>query len=203
MIKLGDSIFRDFYDNEFNNKSKLIYNRVRKLFKNRMEELSFLESKHIKTVNFGSLYSVGIHDRYVVYTDITRHNFEGKRIENYSTVVNIYSNFLLSEFLDESQGYMIKYLQVGRRRFRILYYNERYNNLLANGKMIDVQELEASYNDNIALPIYSIDFVSKGMEMIAVDFNEIENLSKIGADKFLSSEEVIEELYKAILRYSF
>lgn len=203
MIKLGDSIFRDFYDNEFNNKSKLIYNRVRKLFKNRMEELSFLESKHIKTVNFGSLYSVGIHDRYVVYTDITSHNFEGKRIENYSTVVNIYSNFLLSEFLDESQGYMIKYLQVGRRRFRILYYNERYNNLLVNGKMIDVQELEASYNDNIALPIYSIDFVSKGMEMIAVDFNEIENLSKIGADKFLSSEEVIEELYKAILRYSF
>lgn len=108
----------------------------------------------------------------------------------------------MAEFLDKSGGYTIKYLQVGQRRFNLMFYNPDYMDKLVEGSLVKIEELPKQYNYAIGVPIFSIDYISNGVEMIAVDFNTTQSLISIGLDKVIPASDVAREIRDALVAYN-
>lgn len=198
-----DADFSDYYDSLTDVKSSIVYKRKRELFNGRGSELLFLKNNGIKTVEFGHFIRVlSRSNKFVVYTNPLLHDFRGKHIYDSEDVAGHYSNCVVAEFLEQSNGYTVKYLQVGERRFRLMFYNPNYLTQLCEGTLIALEELPRQFNYAVGLPIYSIDYISNGVEMVAVDFNEVQNLSKIGMDAVMKPDEVVTEVKRALLAYN-
>ena len=197
------SDFTDYYDVLSNPNSNLIYNRFKQNSMSRGEALRFLRKYGIKTLNFGSVRTFNPLEtpRLVVYTNQNSHDFLGKRVCTYDEAISQYGNCAASEFI-ESDGRTLKYLQIGSRRFRLLFHNsEAYRGILREGDLIAYEELPRQYNFTLRLPIYSIDYIGKNNDMIAVDFNEVQKLSSIGVQGIITEREVIEEIYASLINY--
>lgn len=202
MFKLN-SDFKDFYDDMLDNSSKITYNRVRGQEISRVDDLNFLKSVGIKTVKFGPFRNFGLDTkRFVVYTNQFLHDSLGKHIYTFEEVSLQYNNNLLAEFIENTQGYTVKYLQIGERRFRLMFHNPDFDKTLTEGKLVNFDELPRQYNYGIGLPIYSIDYISTGSEMLAIDFNRVQKLDTIGVKEFMSADEIIIEIKNALIAYN-
>ena len=195
--------FNDYYDYIFDANSKVEYIRIREK-KQRATELKQLRNIGIETVK---LYSVNellgiLNDNsyVVVYTDAYKHNGQGKKLVPFRIAVNNYNNCLIAPYYNVSNGFYVKYLQIGQRRFNITMYNGGH---IQNGQPYDIRELNPSYHRLIGLPIFSIDYISddKG-NMVAVDFNTVENIGKLGFEKFISAEEIKVEIFNSLIAYN-
>lgn len=197
------SDFTDFYDDCCDSNSVIVYNRFRNQGMSRGEALNYLKNNGIKTVNFGPFTKFGSStDKLVVYTNPSLHNFAGKQIHTFNEVALQYTNYMMAEFLEVYGGYTVKYLQIGERRFRMMFFNPEYKNKLIEGSMVAVEELPKQYNYAIGLPIYSIDYISNGVEMVAIDFNEVQQLDKIGVNNLITAENVAMEVRNALITYN-
>lgn len=203
MIRL-ETDFNDYYDTECNQNSNIVYVRLQADKKSRGEELNELRRFGIKTIQFGPLskFSPLVNKKLVVYTNPMLHNFEGKRIVGFDEAASQYGNCLMAEFLDKSGGYTIKYLQIGQRRFNLMFYNPDYMDKLVEGSLVKIEELPKQYNYAIGVPIFSIDYISNGVEMIAVDFNTTQSLISIGLDKVIPASDVAREIRDALVVYN-
>lgn len=198
-----NSDFTDYYDECLDTNSTIVYNRFRNQGMSRGEALNYLRNNGIKTVKFGAFTNFGTDtSKFVVYTNPSLHNFSGKRIQTFDEVAIQYANYMVSEFLDKYGGYTVKYLQVGERRFRIMFFNPEYREKLIEGSMVAIEELPKQYNYAIGLPIYSIDYISNGAEMVAIDFNEVQRLDTIGINNLISAENVAMEVRNALIAYN-
>lgn len=197
------SDFKDFYDTASDTNGNIVYNRFRSKDTSRADELLFLKQNGIKTVEFGPLSKFGPNTpNYIVYTNPSLHSFKGKKICTYNDVIQQYSNYLVAEFIRESGGYTVKYLQVGERRFRITMYNPNFCTTLEEGNILSIDELNKQYNYAIGLPIYSIDYISNGQEMLAIDFNTVQSLSRINFQLVMSPDEICKEIEGALIAYN-
>ena len=197
-----ESDFDDFYDDISDDNSKIVYYRIRENI-SRVDDLNFLKSLGIKTVNFGPFKKFGQDTKqFVVYTNQFLHDSLGKHIYTFDEVSIQYNTSLLAEFIENTQGYTIKYLQIGERRFRLVFYNPDFLHTLNEGQLIAFDELPKQYNYAIGLPIYSIDYVSTSSEMVAIDFNRVQKLDKIGVDKYIAAEDVATEVKNALIAYN-
>lgn len=196
------STFSDYYDIAAKSDSEIVYNRVRQ-GKGRAAQLNYLKGLGIKTVDFGPLTKFNPDSgKLVVYTNTLSHDFQGKKICTYSEAAIQYPNYLMAQFLDVYNGYTIKYLQVGERRFRVMLQNKDYLTRLVEGSVLAIEELDRQFNYAVALPIYSIDYISNGTEMVAIDFNEVQNLGNIGFNRVMGPVEVTTEIEKALIAYN-
>lgn len=200
MLKLNTD-FEDFYDAELSSLSGIEYNRFKGSTVSRGEELNWLNRIGIKTVKFGAASSfIPATKQVVVYTNPFLHDFKGKSIYNFDEYRG--SNYLIAEFLADSLGYTVKYLQVGERRFKLMLYNKDFRTKLSEGVLVSCEELPKQYNYSMGIPIYSIDYVSNGHEMLAVDFNRVQNLKKLGMENVMKASEVALEVRKALIEYN-
>lgn len=197
------SNFTDFYDNLSVQSSNIVYNRIRSN-DTRAQNIKFLQGLGIKTITCGALRQIAspTMKKLVVYTDPTSHNFNGKHIYSLYDALSQYSNCVASEFLENYGGYTVKYLQIGERRFRLMFFNPEYKDKLIEGNMVAIEELPKQYNYKIGLPIYSIDYISNGCETIAIDFNEVQCLKSIGMDKYIGAHDVVKEVKNALIAYN-
>ena len=96
MLRL-ESDFTDYYDGYFNSNATSVYKRLKNNGKTRAEQLNYLKSIGIKTVEFGPYSKMcnKTQSRFVVYTDPYLHDFAGKHIYTLGEVRNFYTNYLL------------------------------------------------------------------------------------------------------------
>lgn len=202
MLRNGvESSFEDYYDNILNQISDRKYDRRYKL--SRGECLNFLKSIGVPTIKYGSYRDILSHSgKVVVYTDNYLHMGLGKHIYDINTARSQYGNSLMAEYIENTGGYTIKYLQVGERRFNLLFYNGQYKESLTEGILVKAEELPSQYNIMIRRPIYSIDYISNGITMVAVDFNEVQPLKRIGFENIMKAEDVAMEVNKALIKYN-
>jgi len=201
------SDFTDYYGT-LSEKSGIIYNRKISDCKQRGADLAYLRKLGIKTLELKQVSSFSyFDDKLVVYTDPKKHNGLGKKICTYDEAMSMYSNYLACKYIEKKDGLTIKYLQVGKRRFTLTFKEDMSSTLLTSeflkeGRLININEAESAYNRLIGLPIFSIDYISDGVDMIATDFNEVQNLERLGMNRYLKSEEVINEIIEALMVYN-
>lgn len=197
-----DSDFTDFYDKLSKEDSLVTYRRYLSDCKQRGIDLGYLKSLGVKTIDIQPVSSYNIFDGdIVVYTNPMGHNGTGKKIMTVSAAQRSYSNCVASRYIEAPDPISIKYLQIGKRRINI-YFRKTEKYTLDPGDIISIQELNPEYNRLIALPIYSIDYISDGGEMRATDFNEVQRLDKLNLEGYISSEEIIQEIKNSILIYN-
>ena len=197
-----ESDFIDYYD-ELSSEENYIGIYERHLpTETRGTLLNQLTYSGIRTVDLRAAREFDSSIRYlVVYTNPKLHNSLGKRVVSLEEAKLIYPNNLASPFYEESNGETLKYLQVGCRRFRVnLKSDDPFK--MKEGRIVKIEELSPYPNYTILKPIFSIDYISTGKEMIAVDFNPIQNLGKIGFEEVMSAEEVMHEIKKALIAYN-
>lgn len=197
------SDFDDFYDElcSMNSTDKPLY--VRKLGEQltRGRALARLKQIGIPTIEVGAVTRFDETDKLVVYTDVTKHGGKGKRICSYEEAVSQYRNYLASRYIERYNGVTVKMLQIGKRSYKLTYINPD-NNSLDMGRLVDISRGADGYNMLLMKPIYSIDYIwDCSGAAYAVDLNEVQNLKHIEADKFISSEEVVDEIIEAIEVY--
>lgn len=198
-----ESDFSDYYDELSSDNTTIVYKRFKSQSMSRAEALTYLKNNGINTVKYGPFIKfTGETKKFVVYTNQASHDFKGKLICTFDKVASEYSNYLVSEFLSSSNGLTIKYLQIGERRFRMMFSNPEFEETLKEGSLVQFDELPKGYNHAIGLPIYSIDYISNGLEMLAIDFNQVQNLQKIGIDKIITADEVITQVENALIAYN-
>lgn len=195
------SDYTDFYDVLSNNNSIITYNRYLSQCKQRGSALKYLRSLGIKTLDIRQVNQFFRGDGpIVVYKDPMGHHGNGKAIMSVDEAMQYYSNCVASNYYNKD-GFTIKYLQIGKRRFS-LCFNKNETETLDVGTLIDIKENTSEFNRLIGLPIFSIDYISNGCEMIATDFNEVENLHNINMDRYLDSNTVITEIIDALTVYN-
>lgn len=196
------SDFTDYYDVLKDDKSCITYKRMLSESKQRATALKELRRLSIKTLDIKSVNQFTRYDGpIVVYTNPNEHHGLGKRIMTVEEAQQSYSNCVASQYIESSGLMTIKFLQIGKRRFSLMY--KKANTLsLDMGTLIDISESSQGYNNSIALPIYSIDYISVDNQMVATDFNEVENLGKLQIDRHLSKEDIINEIRESLLIYN-
>lgn len=195
------SDYTDFYDVLSNNNSIITYNRYLSQCKQRGSALKYLRSLGIKTLDIKQVNQFFRGDGpIVVYKDPMGHHGNGKAIMSVDDAMQYYSNCVASNYYNKD-GFTIKYLQIGKRRFSLCFKKNEAETLDV-GTLIDIKESNSEFNRLIGLPIFSIDYISNGCEMIATDFNEVENLHNINMDRYLDSNTVITEIIDALTVYN-
>lgn len=196
------SDFVDYYDFLSKDDSVFVYNRHIKDCKQRGTALKYLRYIGIKTIEIKQVDKFYRSDGpIVVYTNPKGHDSTGKRIMSIDEANQLYANCIASKYYETEDNLTIKYLQIGKRRFT-LCFRKTEALTLNSGQLIDIKESVPEYNRLIGLPIFSIDYISNGHEMIATDFNEVQNLSYINMNRYISPEEVINEITEALAVYN-
>lgn len=207
MVKRGlrikiESDFRDYYD--YLNEEKHfrgVYKRFR-CVDSRAGLLNILRRYGIRTIDLKSVRDFSNDtDKVVVYTNPKLHNFEGKKIIRLAEAKILYPNYVASKFYDEAKGETLKYLQVGDKRFRLMMKN-RNTERVDEGVVMNIVELAPEPSTYISDPIFSIDYISNGKEMVAIDFNRAQELGKLGFRSIMSPESVMLEVKKVLERYN-
>lgn len=195
------SDFNDFYDELSSNEAVLKYNRMLKECKQRGTALKYLRSLNIQTVETKQVSQFYNDDELlVVYTDPFGHNGEGKRIMSVAEAKQSYSNCVASKYY-VSDGLSIKYLQIGKIKIN-LCYKKTIPVSLNMGTLVDLTIDNGDYNRLIGIPIFSIDYISVNNKMLATDFNEVENLGRLGIQSYLTKEQIVNEITNSLLTYN-
>ncbi len=197
-----ESDFKDYYDIM---SSDINYNCIYKRYKDsnsRGKLLRWLKERGINTVELKAAREYdNSTKKLVIYTNGSLHDGQGKRVVDLDEARELYANHLAAKFYEEANGETLKVLQVGARRFRItMKTKDKYS--LTGGSVEDITELTPQLNYSIMEPIYSIDYISNGQEMFAVDFNSVQRLDKLNFQAIMSPEEVLTEVKKALIAYN-
>ena len=164
--------------------------------------MRWLRGKGVSTAELKAAKEFGdTISKVVVYTEPTLHDSLGKKIVRLDEAKIMYRNYLASEFYDKSGGDTFKFIQVGARRFRVRMKNDDITKL-AEGRIVDIEELVTELNFDIMIPIFSIDYISNGKEMIAIDFNIVQRLDKLGFRDIMSADDVMTEIKRALIAYN-
>ncbi|MCL4417391.1 MAG: hypothetical protein M1365_11955 [Actinobacteria bacterium] len=195
-----ESDFRDYYDH-LSIETGIIYKRYR-IEEGRGKSLAFLNKFGIKTIELKAARQFDdTAEKLVVYYNPKLHDSKGKLVVPINEARIMYENNLASRYYSESNGEYIKFLQVGKRRFRVnMKIPEKES--LSGGIVVSIQELESLFNYYIMQPIFSIDYISSGKEMLATDYNSVQSLMKLGFESIMSPKEVMDEIKQALISYN-
>ena len=198
-----ESDFIDYYDILSSDNTNIVYKRFNKDREQRARDLKFLRNLGIKTLELKQVNQfVRDGNPIVVYTNPKEHNGLGKEVMSIDKAIVSYGNCTASQYLKPDNGYTLKYLQIGRYRYAI-YFKKDVNEIsLSPGQLVDVAKIEPEYNRMIGLPIYSIDYISHNGNMIATDFNCVENLSSLGLQDIISEDDIINEIVRSLVVYN-
>lgn len=186
------SDFSDYYDYLSNDGSSIVYDRKEKDRQSRGKDLAFLRSLGIRTIEIKQPKDwIGSGEQLVVYKNPRLHHGEGKIITSIDDALLMYGNYPATLLLKPDDGLTCKYLQLGKRRFTMYFQSKEP---LKIGELISINETSLQFNESIKFPIFSIDYLMVGGQMLATDFNTVENLKEIGLDKYLKPEEVLIEI---------
>ena len=177
------SDFTDYYDELADSSASTTYTRMRSESLSRTKALNKLKEMSINTLEIRPVTKfLKSEFPLVVYTDINAHDGKGKRVVSYDEGMGYFPNMLASRYIESERNVSIKYIQLGKRRFTVTYELEAPLKL---GKIIDIKESESRYNDKVSIPIYSIDYVQTKNNIIATDFNTVENFTANGLSNFI------------------
>lgn len=198
------SDFVDYYDKAAQavvNENSVLYNRVFANVPGKIEELRFMSNLGSKVVRVEPINRISpTISNVVVYTNTKAHRGNGKTVMSLSEASLMYPNKLGTEYFLKSQCITYKILVIGKRRFKCVLRNSDY---LIENELLILEELQSGYNYRIPLPIYSIDYVQSNIgEMIVCDFNTVQRLDYLGVERLMSAEEVINEIYQALLFFN-
>ena len=204
MYKLKiDSDFVDYYDILSSDDTDIVYKRISKNREQRAKDLKYLRTLGLKTLELRQVNQfVRDTEPIVVYTNPKGHNSLGKEIMRVGEALKMYGNYTASRYIKPDNGYSMKYLQIGKQRYALYFKKDIDDISLKMGRLVNIVKAEPEYNRLIGLPIYSIDYIPHNGEMIATDFNCIENLKRLGIDSVISAEEVISEITKSLIVYN-
>lgn len=196
------SDFIDFYDYlSVNENPTGTYIRNKSDIPSKGRGLAELRRVGVKTIEAKAARDiVSASNKLVVYTDPSKHDGSGRILMSYDEANMIYPNSLASEFFDEADGFTNKLLQIGSRRFKIVFKAEPLS--LKTGDIVSIDEITPSYNMLLGLPIYSIDYIPTHDGMLAITLNTVERLLGYGLEKIITAEQVISEVYNALLKYN-
>ena len=197
-----ESDFKDYYDVASTDSNYVgVYARYM-TGESRGKSLRWLREQGIKTVELRAAreYDDTVREL-VVYTNPNLHDSLGKQVVTLSEARTLYANHLASPFYAEANGETLKFLQLGTRRFRLRLKSEKSKSLL-EGTVLDMVELESVLNYSVMQPIFSIDYIFNGKEMIAVDLNRVQRLDKLGLEHMINPAGIISEIKKALIAYN-
>lgn len=197
-----ESDFKDYYDSL---STEVNYNCVYKRYKDSSSRgalLRWLSDRGINTVELKAAREFdNTASKLVVYTNGSLHDGLGKRVVSLDEARELYANHLAAKYYEEANGETLKVLHVGTRRFRICMKTNEMDSL-NEGSIESITEITPQLNYSIMEPIFSIDYISNGEGMVAIDFNRVQNLEKLSFQSIMSSKEVIEEVKKVLLAYN-
>lgn len=222
------SDFVDYYDdylrehekqsqlqNQIQNRGRqnsYIYQRLQSNNQHRAMDLKFLRENGIPTFGLKPVSQFQLLDPFakiLVYTDPFKHGGQGKSVIDNIEAQSLYGNMPGRVWVDSSEtdGYTLKYLQIGERRFKIfLRANTGKSSMSTRENTVeDIVELPKSYSTlakhGIFSPIFSIDYIPTSNGIIATDFNQVENLSILGIDKVIPPNEIYTALAESFWHY--
>lgn len=200
-----ESDFKDYYDNLTVSKAAVTYRRFTSDNLPRDKVFRRLLGLNVKTVPFGQVKELaGQYTKLVVYTDITKHNREGKVVLQGSEALLLYPNKLASAYLDRVEAVTYKVLCIGKRMLRLVLEDESIDGKtveLPKGKVKNIEIVKYDFESLIREPIFSIDYIPTADGLVAVDFNSVENLGKLGINKVIDGEYVVKEVYEHLIKY--
>ena len=195
------SDYCDYYDDLCSDDSVLVYKRNLSETLTRGSALNLLRSKGIATIEVKSVSEFNRFDgNLVVYKDINGHHGNGKEVMSVDYAKQIYPTSLASKYIYSEPNIAVKILQVGKRRFKLVYKNEPFS--LVNGTLESIEELQSEYSYGLPYPIFSIDYICDNNKMLATDFNQVENLHLLNVEHILDAETVVNEIGQALLAYN-
>ena len=186
--------FVDYYDELCDNSGSFEYRRMESEELSKGKALSYLKSLGVPTIQIDTIEYLPPSHKVIIYTNPNLHLGKGKIITERSMALLNYPNKLATPYVEGTNGVYLKFLQIGKRSFQLTMHNPAFEMNLNPGHIIGVHELPSGYNSQISLPIFSIDYIPCNGKMLAVDFNNIQNLSSIGFQNVMSKSEVVNEL---------
>lgn len=199
------SDFQDYYDAEFINsgykEKAYIYNRIQSNRNHRTKDLLDIQEQGIPVLSLRPVVDFQLlkpDTKILVYTRPTLHNGEGKILLENREAQDLYPNMPGRLWIphSETEGYTLKYLQIGQRRFKLVLKGKDDIDDLTP-RIFNIVELSPEYSKWNKFPIYSIDYIPTKNGLMATDYNNVENLQKFGMEKVITSKEVHSEIVKS------
>lgn len=198
------SDFNDYYDAEFvrnfsPKEKSYIYERMLLNSRHRAEDLNFLQLHGIPTLNLSPVSNFLLLEPstlVLVYTMPNEHSGKGKIVLENREAQDLYPNMPGRIWIphSETDGITLKCLQIGKRRFKITLKGKDDKTDLKYQDIVNIEEIPSEYSKWCKNPIYSIDYIPTQNGLMATDFNQVENLEKLGMHSVMSQKEVYNEI---------
>lgn len=157
----------------------------------KVEDLKYLRSIGIETIDIRPVSKLIDSSKIVVYTNTKKHMGEGKQVVSTNDAYNMYFNHLGCEYYTGNEN-TCKMLQIGSKRFKLVIRNKG----LVETEILEIEALNDDLHYTVDYPIYSIDYVNKLGNMIACDFNRVQKLKHLGLEKYIPPALIVNEINK-------
>jgi len=184
-----ESDFSDYYDHQFDLKvrpgrarlpNSFVVQRISDQGMNRREMFDFFEKNGYNTPLNGIVKDVYAkipkclldHTELVVYVDETSHRGEGKIKLPAKQALEMFPNLFCSEFFKTQMngcGISRRMIKIGKITAWIEY--ESQSDWRSNCGVVKNRYLGHQEDDFGVAPLYAIDFIKRGVDLYAIDFN--------------------------------
>lgn len=196
-----ESDFSDYYDTASKDLdyscNDLIYRRMAKESEQINKSLSKLATLSVKVADMRQVkdFIIDKPKDLVVYLNPKSHSIEDRTVCGFYDAYEMYPDSFAMPFIENVRT-LTKFVQIGYKRLRMVY---EYDSLkLACTRLISITELTPYMNFEIADSVFSIDYLEVDGKLTAVDYNGVQNLSKLGIQNYIQPYEICGELVRAL-----
>lgn len=183
-----ESDFTDFYDSLSEDKSSVVYRRMKSDSISKNEAIRKLKNVGTDTVLTGAVKEIAhLGENLIIYTNDK--NRKEKIVMESDYAVMMYPNYYSSILYKVEDKHIYSLVHIGMRRFQVMRNNK---------EVTSIKEIEPIINRALNYPIFSIDYIITKKGMVATGYNNILNLGEIGMQEVITAQEVIDEIYKSI-----
>ena len=210
--------FRDFYDHWFAGswqEPAAIFDRRARHGMSRGDMLVWLQDLGFKVPRFGKVRNLapvilqeflcgrGKLSDLVVHFDEAAHAGKGKELLSCCDALARFPEAFATEYIQATRNgavVSLRYLQIGRRRFWLRYSSSDWRSNCGDVRIEFLgEEKILDFCKWIRHPLFALDFLESGGELLALDFNTAPRIQGTGVEDIMHGKEVYRELSRFFL----
>ena len=195
------SDFIEYYDHWFDLKGDITFERFSKQGMIRREMFNMFSKKGLTVPYYGIVKDMKNVEKVVVYLDEISHRGENKPLMFLGRAKKDFPDLFCSEYIGDNIGESYRCLNVGLAQYWFRYQSNTWQSNYGNVEIEMLLDHPCFLSLGLDRPLWAIDFVARGKDFYAIDYNESPGVKDTGLSEKLTAKEFVKEIKDCYKKY--